>query len=241
MKIGILFPHQLFEKNGLLSKCDTIYLIEEYLFFKQYNFHKQKIAFHRASMKFYESYLQSKKMNVIYIDSTNKLSDVRNLISSFKSKGIKNFEYIDTTDYLLEKRLTESSKNNNIVPIKNQSQLFLNSSEENASFFEGKKRMFQTDFYKHQRLRKNILLEIDRKPIGGKWTFDDENRLKYPKGKNPPKVDFVKSNDFYTEATIYTNKHFSENYGKINSVFIYPTTFAESKKWLQDFLKTRFD
>jgi deoxyribodipyrimidine photolyase-related protein len=241
MKIGILFPHQLFEKNGLLSKCDTIYLIEEYLFFKQYNFHKQKIAFHRASMKFYESYLQSKKMNVIYIDSTNKLSDVRNLISSFKLKDIKNFEYIDTTDYLLEKRLSESSKNNNIVPIKNQSQLFINSSEENASFFEGKKRMFQTDFYKHQRLRKNILLEIDRKPIGGKWTFDDENRLKYPKGKNPPKVDFVKSNDFYTEATIYTNKHFSENYGKINSAFIYPTTFAESKKWLQDFLKTRFD
>jgi deoxyribodipyrimidine photolyase-related protein len=61
-KIGIIFPHQLFEHNLLAIKCDTIYLIEEWLYFRQYNFHKQKIAFHRASMKFYESYLQSKKL-----------------------------------------------------------------------------------------------------------------------------------------------------------------------------------
>jgi len=56
-KIGIIFPHQLFEQNLLFSTCDTIYLIEEWLYFKQYNFHKSKIAFHRASMKFYETYL----------------------------------------------------------------------------------------------------------------------------------------------------------------------------------------
>ena len=61
-KTGIIFPHQLFEQSKLITKCDTIYLVEEWLFFKQYNFHKQKIAFHRASMKFYESYLQSKNM-----------------------------------------------------------------------------------------------------------------------------------------------------------------------------------
>ncbi|MFN3940298.1 MAG: cryptochrome/photolyase family protein, partial [Chitinophagales bacterium] len=60
MNIGILFPHQLFEQSPLLHTCNIIYLVEEQLFFKQYNFHKQKIAFHRASMQFYESYLQSK-------------------------------------------------------------------------------------------------------------------------------------------------------------------------------------
>ena len=45
MNTGILFPHQLFEQNVITSTCDTIYLVEEYLFFKHYNFHKQKIAF----------------------------------------------------------------------------------------------------------------------------------------------------------------------------------------------------
>ncbi|MFM2358985.1 MAG: hypothetical protein RLY16_978, partial [Bacteroidota bacterium] len=55
--VKIVFPHQLFENNPLFLIEGTIYLIEEYLFFKQYNFHKQKIAFHRATMKFYENYL----------------------------------------------------------------------------------------------------------------------------------------------------------------------------------------
>ena len=41
-KTGIIFPHQLFEENILTSTCDTIYLVEEWLFFRQYNFHKRK-------------------------------------------------------------------------------------------------------------------------------------------------------------------------------------------------------
>ena len=69
MNIGILFPHQLFEQNFLIAKCDIIYFVEEFLFFKQYVFHKQKIAFHRASMMFYENHLKSKNIKVVYIDS----------------------------------------------------------------------------------------------------------------------------------------------------------------------------
>jgi deoxyribodipyrimidine photolyase-related protein len=123
---------------------------------------------------------------------------------------------------------------------KNRSPLFLNTSEEIASWFSGKKRMFQTDFYKHQRQSRNILLENQQKPVGGKWTYDDENRLKYPKGKTPPKVDFPKPNAFYTEAVAYTEKYFPDNYGKLNSNCIYPATHTECKSWLEDFLKTRF-
>ncbi|MCX6209906.1 MAG: cryptochrome/photolyase family protein, partial [Bacteroidetes bacterium] len=54
--VAIIFPHQLFEDITILAKADAAYLVEEYLFFKQYSFHKQKIVFHRATMKFYESY-----------------------------------------------------------------------------------------------------------------------------------------------------------------------------------------
>jgi deoxyribodipyrimidine photolyase-related protein len=100
--------------------------------------------------------------------------------------------------------------------------------------------MFQTDFYKHQRQTRDILLEQNQKPIGGKWTFDDENRLKYPKGKTAPKVNFLKSNAYFSEAVTYTNKYFQENYGKLNTDYIYPTTFGESKTWLHEFFKTRF-
>lgn len=240
MKTGILFPHQLFEQNILLSKCDTIYLIEEWLFFKQYNFHKQKIAFHRAGMKFYENYLQSKKINVIYIDSFNELSDVRKLIPSLKTKGISALEYIETTDNWLEQRIINSCKASNIELHNNQTPLFINSIKEVKDYFSGNKKMFQTDFYKNQRLTRNILLENKQKPLGGKWTYDDENRLKYPKGKLPPKITSQKPNTFYKEAVKYTQTYFPDNYGQLNEKFIYPTTFSESKDWLQYFFETRF-
>ena len=240
MNTGILFPHQLFEQNEILSKCHTIYLVEEWLFFKQYNFHKQKICFHRASMKFYESHLQSKNIKVVYVDSFNELADIRKLIPHLKTVGITAFEYIDTTDYWLEQRIEKACKAYDVKSNKNRSSLFLNSSEEIAKYFSDKKRMFQTDFYKYQRQTRNILLENNQKPVGGKWTYDAENRLKYPKSKIPPEVDFLKPNNFYKEATTYTQKYFTDNYGQLNTAFIYPTTFAESKKWLQDFFKSRF-
>ena len=240
MDIGIIFPHQLFEQNEIVAKCHTIYLVEEWLFFKQYNFHKQKICFHRASMKFYESYLQSKNIKVVYVDSFNELADIRKLIPHLKTVGINAFEYIDTTDYWLEQRIEKACQAYEVKASKNRSPLFLSSSEEIVKYFSDKKRMFQTDFYKYQRQTRNILLESNQKPVGGKWTYDGENRLKYPKGKIAPKVDFLQPNNFYKEATTYTQKYFTDNYGELNTAFIYPTTFAESKKWLQDFFKSRF-
>lgn len=163
--IGIIFPHQLFEQNIVISKCDTIYLVEEHLFFRQYNFHKQKIAFHRASIKFYESFLISKNIKVVYIDSFNELNDVRNLIKFLHSIGENNIEYIDTTDYLLERRMEKACKCYSIHLNKNRSPLFLNTPEELATYFAEKRRMFQTDFYKQQRISRNILLEKDKKPL----------------------------------------------------------------------------
>ena len=240
MNIGVLFPHQLFEQNSLIDKCDTIYLIEEYLFFKQYNFHQQKIAFHRASMKFYESYLQSKNIQVVYIDASNDLADIRNLISHFKTIDIDYFEYMDTTDCWLEQRINYVSKQQNIEANKNRSLLFLNTSEEITAYFSDKKRFFQTDFYKYQRQKRNILMEEYLRPFGGKWTYDDENKLRYPKGKTPPKVDRILPNSFYTEAVEYTRTYFHQNYGTLNSDFIFPSTFDESKNWLQDFFRHRF-
>lgn len=241
MSTGILFPHQLFEQSILLSKCKRIFIVEEFLFFKQFNFHKQKIAFHRASMKFYESYLRSQGIEVEYVDVSNPNHDVRELISYFKLQGIKSFEYIDTSDFYLEQGIKKSCTMHGIEANKNESPLFLNSSVELEEYFSTKKRLFQTDFYKYQRTKRKILIDANQKPLGGKWTFDDENRLKYPKGKVSPEINFLKSNTFYTEAIDYTNKHFPDNYGKLNLDYLFPCTFSESKTWLNEFFKKRFE
>lgn len=107
-------------------------------------------------------------------------------------------------------------------------------------FFSKKKTYFQTDFYTWQRKQRNLLLDEQQKPLGGKWTFDAENRLKFPKQEKVPVILFPKENKFIKEARSYVEKHFPNNYGNLDS-FIYPVTHQEAGQWLHEFLETRFE
>ena len=112
--ISLVFPHQLFEQNPCIASERPIWLIEEFLFFKQYKFHQQKIAFHRATMNFYEKYLLENGYKVIYIDSFNPLSDVRNLMPYLAKEKIEKIYVCDVTDYWLEQRINKLCKSFNI-------------------------------------------------------------------------------------------------------------------------------
>lgn len=231
----LIFPHQLFEDMDYLDKSQPVFLIEEFLFFKQYSFHQQKIAFHRATMKFYENELKKAGFEVEYIESSSKFSDIQNLIPKLEKENFTTIKITDVCDNWLEKRLKETKLELEIL----DSPLFINTKDDLKDYFEGKKSYHQTDFYKQQRIARNILMKVG-KPLGGKWTYDTENRKKYPKNKNAPVIYFPKNNEFYEEAKQYTEKHFAKNYGTLTNEQLYPTTFKEAEHWLEQFLENRF-
>lgn len=237
---AIVFPHQLFESNPSLDKIKRVYVVEEFLFFNQYKFHKQKILFHRASMKFYEDYLKKKNYDVEYIDSFNPLSDIRKLILHLKKSDVEEVCFIDPVDNWLNKRIIESSRKAGIKTVEYPTPTFINTRKENEEYFLQKKKFFQTDFYIKQRKKLGILLDNNGEPVGGKWSFDTANRLKYPADKKAPLIKHPEFNSYYKEAAEYVKKYFPDNYGEINDRFVYPVTFNESKKWLDQFLKKRF-
>ena len=84
------------------------------------------------------------------------------------------------------------------------------------------------------------MLDGNNNPVGGKWTYDDQNREKYPKGKTTPKINFPNETKNHTEALVYVEKYFPNNNGILDSSPIYPTDFETAEKWFDDFLKTRF-
>ncbi len=237
---ALVFPNHLFKDNPALTTTKLVYLVEENLFFKQYNFHKQKLAFHRASLKFYKDYLQKQNKQVVYIQSNSEFSDIRKLIPQLKLEGIEEIHFTEVSDDWLEKRIVKSAYLCGIKIQQFASPMFINSKEELKNYFEGRKRYSQTDFYIHQRKKLNILIDEAKSPIGGKWTFDTENRLKYPANKKPPKFNFPVANKYSLESYEYVQNNFPHNYGSLNKEFIYPCTFDDSKKWLQQFLQTRF-
>ena len=238
--INIIFPNQLFEESNLFLNKKKTYLIEEHLFFKQFNFHKQKLVFHRSSMKNYENYLLSKGIDIAYIETKNQDSDIRIFLDKINVTEINIYH---PEDNWLEKRIKKSCKKNNIKINIEENPLFLTAHDDLLPFFNPeKKKLFQTSFYKSQRKKMKILIDNDQNPVGGKWTYDDMNRHKFPKNKKTPTLDYSKlQSENYRDSVNYVQKNFTENFGIINDIQLYPTDFKTSRLWFNDFLKTRFD
>ena len=237
-EVALIFPHQLFKDSPILKLDIPIYLVEEFLFFTHYKFHKQKIAFHRATMKAYEDYLLSQNKQVNYIEAISDLSDVRQLIPNLQSEGFAKIHIIDPTDNWLEKHI--KSVTNDIDIEWYESLLFINTKEELSSFFKStKKKFFQTSFYKQQRKDRNILM-VNGEPQGGKLTYDADNRKKYPKDKSAPSIQFPELSIFQKEANDYVTKHFEKHYGKLNDFINYPIDYDSAEQWLEQFLEQRF-
>lgn len=236
--IHIIFPHQLFKNSAVIDKVDELILVEEYLFFNQYKFHQQKIVFHRASMKAYEAFLIKKGKKVRYIEAINESNDIRKLLPKLSKEGVSKIHIINPTDNWLEKHINLSKGDLEIIWYNNP--LFINTKEDLTSFFKSsKKKFFQTSFYKNERKERGILMD-GKNPIGGKWTYDDENRKKYPKNKIPPNIQFPELTKHHKEAIKYVTENFSNNYGKLNDFVVYPTDFDSSENWLLQFFEYRF-
>ncbi|NQZ43939.1 MAG: cryptochrome/photolyase family protein [Flavobacteriaceae bacterium] len=239
--VCLLFPHQLFENNPLFSFKAPCYLLEEQLFFTRYAFHKQKIAFHRASMRAFADHAGTQGISLIYIEAQDSRSDIRLLIPDLAKAGVGRIEIIDPVDDWLLRRISSACTATGISLHISESPCFLNDNTAIGYYFKkGRKRYHQTQFYTEQRKQRGILLDNDRKPKGGKWTFDTENRKKYPAKKVPPPIHFPDKNPYYEEAVAYTELHFANNPGSLETTPWYPTTYSESQAWLDQFLQFRF-
>jgi len=213
----IIFPNQLFKKNPGLQKERTIFLIEDPKFFTEFKFHKKKLVLLRAAMRYYYNFLAKKGYSVTYVNHNKK-------------PNLKKYKLfmIDPVDYTLEKKYKAK-----II----ETPGFFNTKDQLVTFFKGKDHYSMTSFYIDQRKKRKILVK-GSKPIGGKWSFDSENRLKIPKGTKIPDIQTIRTNKYIKEAIIYVKKNFKKHYGDTEN-FIYPVTHKDAEKWLDDFLKKR--
>lgn len=239
----IVFPHQLHRDHyGLQQKPDKIILIEDSLFFldHQYpvNFHRQKLILHRASMQQYRAYLESLDFDVDYREHVENV--LEKTLVEIHSNDVR-ILIADTVDYALNKRIKTISTKAGLTVEWLKSQLFINSNKENLDYRAGKKRWFMANFYQFQRKRLDILMQ-NGEPVGGQWSFDEDNRKKIPKKNIPhiPTVSFPDENAYVKEAKLYVRENFPNALGA-DDEFFYPSNFDDADAWLQQFFKHRFD
>lgn len=212
MKRFLLYPHQLFEKIEMLRHYEVI-LIEEPLFFTLYPFHAQKLILHRASMKHYFSVLKSRGIRVRYVEVAQA--------EAFYREGGEVTCY-DVADDWLEQKIRGSFTAVQVLKSPN----FLNCEDDAMALHV---------FYMRRRKAMGLWVE-GNKPLGGKWSFDEENRERLPKQIDTPRM-VTYDNPYIDEA-----KHYIQNFPTVGSAepFYYPTTHAEARRVLDDFLEHKF-
>lgn len=236
----IVFPHQLFKAIEPLKSVDNITIVEEDLFFNHYAFHKQKLSYHRASMKHYCKMLQQAGTKVAYVEAQGSTSNASALIADLKKKGTTEIHCYRVSDNWLEKKIITSSTDHDIKLVWHASPMFMVPYDEMKKDFVGAKSYLHNNFYIKQRKRFGILVDEEQGPIGGKWSFDADNRKPYPKNKPAPQLTQPAMDEWRAEALRYVEINYPNNPGSMDSTFLYPITHEEAGIWLQDFILNRF-
>ncbi len=236
MEITLVFPHQLFVNHPALKKGRKVILLEDSLFYGgdphwEIQFHKKKLILHRASMKAYEARLKKEGYEVDYIEWQIGKSTLDHL----DALEIETIHFCDPVDDVLSRRLKRSAAQLEEYPTPN----FLTTLETYEELL-GNKKPFMATFYKEQRMRLNVLIESDGKtPMGGKWSFDEENRKKLPKKQSVPEPPICVKNSYLEAAEKYVAETLPNALGESDN-FHYAVTHEEAEEWFQQFLKERF-
>ncbi|MEM9342514.1 MAG: cryptochrome/photolyase family protein [Pseudomonadota bacterium] len=242
----VILPNQLFDPHpGLDTSPDRIVLYEDPLFFgdAQYpmRLHKQKLWLHRATMARYLDRLQADGHTASIRLYEHRTDATARLIDSLASDGTTTITMAHPVDHAAERRLHAATNSAGITLEFLDTPAFLNTRADNDAWSSGRKRWFMAEYYKSQRRRLDFLMDGDD-PVGGQWSFDEDNRKKVPKTllNQLPIIDWPTHDATDERARDSVNADFPDALGSIDQLY-YPTSHAAAAQWLNQFLERRFD
>jgi deoxyribodipyrimidine photolyase-related protein len=245
MEATLVYPHQLLARHPGVARGRGILLIEDPLFFGndphwQTAMHRQKLVLHRASMKAYAGQLSASGHEVTYLETPDGCdTDSAAWLNANVPHDLTALHLANPADHILMRRVRRFASARGIQLVVHDSPNFLSPSEFLEAHIANRKRPFMARFYEAQRKRMDLLVDPDGSPAGGQWSFDAQNRARYPKNGSPPEEPRANSNEFVQEAVQYVIRRFPDNPGSIDD-FRWAVTHADADAWLDRFLDERF-
>lgn len=141
--------------------------------------HAQKIIAIFAAMRDFAGLLERTGFRVEYLridDPANTQSIVGNLDLLIARHKATRFEYQAPDEWRLDRQLAEWAGTHDIPVQMCDSEHFYTGRRDAAAFFSGRKRWMMEPFYRHMRVRHDVLMDGNGKPAGGRWNFDAQNR-----------------------------------------------------------------
>ena len=239
----IILGNQLFNPKILnKNNCNEVFMAEDLGLCTYFKHHKAKLYLFLTAMREYRDELtkNSIKVNYFKLDERDDNDKYSIFLAKFlKSKKINHIHMFEIEDKEFELELVSHLKKEDIEITFVKSPMFLFKREDFVPMAKGKKVYRMSSFYQKARKSLNILVDEDQKPIGGKWSFDEENRKKIPKGVEPPKNLKFKSSEHHDDVINLINKYFNKHPGSLENIW-FPVNRKGAEKQLEDFLKNKF-
>ena len=231
----IIFPHQLFADHpGLALQPDLVVLFEDPLFFGDpvypANFHKQKLWLHRSSMANYKLRLEDAGHRVRLVRYRRDAGLLCQVVAQLGTEGFVVILASNPVDDIAGRRLASAAQAAGLRLKLLPTPGFINSAADNQSWSDSRSRWFMAEFYKHQRRRLGVMMEGDQ-PMGGQWSFDEDNRKKVPKTllSEIPPLPRLEPSPIDLEARASVLAEFPKAPGKLDRLYL-PTTHEAAER-----------
>lgn len=240
-RVRLVLPHQLFEQHLSAADGTVFVMLEHDLLFRQYRFHTQKLVLHRASMRRFADRLRDLGYVVEQVDTdgrTTSRAALERVLERLGGADAVTVTAYDVVDDWLSRDLDP------LVDEWLETPNFLCTREDLATHFDGVagprgRSARMQHFYSWQRKRLDVLVTDSGEPVGGKWSFDEDNRKKLPRGHPVPSIDRPERHPEVEEAIDWVKRAFPDNPGDADA-FAWPTSHAEARTMLRQFLDERF-
>lgn len=234
-----LFDPQEIKKHFPSGEKYQIFMREDVELCTYYRFHKHKIIFFLSAMRTYRDELKSFKISTHYEELTNeKLKYEQALLTFLKKTQTNKVCFFEIEDKFFEQRILQTLEKAKIRFEVWPSPMFLTSRADFKAYLSKSKKPFMKVFYEQQRKKLKILVDDKNEPLGGKWSFDTENRLPLPDRIQPPEIPAIRPSKTTLEVQKTTEEHFANHPGRGENFWL-PTDREGAFHWLELFLKER--
>lgn len=243
MRLHLALGSQLFDpcilaSLGVQPHSTLIFMREDRELASYYRFHKHKIIFFFLAMRAYRQELEQMGYRVHYEEFNRKSSSFEEGLAHFIEKNkITHLSCFEIEDNFFAKRIEACAHAIGVELQIFSSPMFLCSRADFQAYLKERKRPLMKSFYETQRKNLGILVK-DGKPIGGKWSFDSENRLPLPKDISPPQLNFFSATAEERKLMELVAENFGGHPGDTSDFWL-PTDRRGARGWLRDFLRDR--
>ena len=237
MKLFVILGNQLFSPKYLLELgCTDVYMAEDFELCTSPKHHKLKLYLFLTAMREYKDELTQNGIKVHYQKLVkDKKTYIQNLDKYLKDK-CDEINFFDIEDKPFESNFLLLKDKYKLL--QHRSPMFLLTREEFRDYQGDKQNFRMASFYKFGRQKFNILLDEAKDPVGGKWSFDEENRKKIPKGHALPNLPVYETSSHHVEVVKLIKLYFDHHPGQIENIW-FPVTRKQAKKSLKIFLDER--